>query len=62
MAGFSWLLVYRTEPYKRLKAQIERANRKCKTLDFSFMHFNSYKEKRERRVDKNLKKKKNLTL
>ena len=30
--GLTWLLVYRTEKYQRLKAEVEKQCKKCKYL------------------------------
>ena len=31
--GLTWLLVYRTEKYQRLKGEVEKASKRCKFFD-----------------------------
>lgn len=34
ISGITWVLVYRTDKYKRLKAEVEKQSKKCELLTF----------------------------
>lgn len=34
VAGITWVLVYRTDKYKRLKAEVEKQSKKCECGSF----------------------------